>query len=95
MIQRCLASFTSSRSGVAAVSVSHPNGIRQFQLAETLAKFRVVAIGGIGQHRRHRDSLFYRFSNLFQSNLRLSLKHNLFRYPAFLPAFPVLGPNLG
>src|SRR5947209_15130711 len=50
--------------------------IGQAQLAHPFAKFRVIAITGIGQHRRQRNSSLYSSTDLLQGNFRLGLETN-------------------
>ena len=60
---------------------------------DALAEFRVVAIGGVGQHRSRDYLSFHRHTNLLQSNFWLGLETDFLRYPRGLSPLLVLGPH--
>src|ERR1700746_3233459 len=64
------------------------------QFGESFSKLAIIAVGGIGQHRRRCNFLFYRLTNLLECDGRLGGKRDLFWNARLLAPFTILSPSL-
>jgi len=67
--------------------------ILQTELRKVSAKLRALPITRIRQDYSHGNLPLHRLPDLLQRNLRLGLKHYLFRDPSLSAAFGILAPH--
>src|SRR5258706_8493769 len=84
-------SFSTSPNGRGSLNT---DDIRQTQFGEPFSKLAIIAIGGISQHGRRCNSLFYCLTNLLECDRRLGGKRNLVWNARLLAPFTILSPSL-